>query len=117
MTAAAKPTAPSANTVRPYWSSVVLTTCLRHAGLLKIIEWPAPGDTDLHRLPATIHTVVFTKCQELIDRACKAEAALQRRASIERRMNGELWDFLKTWRRDDCDSQVPRGTQQLNFGE
>lgn len=116
MTAAVKPTPPS-NAMRSYWGSVVLTTCLRHAALLKIIEWPASGDTDLQRLPPAIHTVVFAKCQELIDRACAAESALQRRASIERRMNGELWDFLKTWRRDDCDSQVPRGTQQLNFGE
>jgi hypothetical protein len=27
---------------------------------------------------------------------------------IERRANGELWDFLKTWRRDDV--AVSRGT-------
>ena len=81
-----------------------MATCLRHAGLLRIIDWPEPGNTDLGQLPPAIHQVVFVRCQETIDRACKEEMDGIKRGAIERRVNSELWDFLKTWRVD-----VPRG--------
>lgn len=103
-TASPSPAAVS-NALRSHWSSVVLATCLRHAGLLRIIDWPEPGNTDLGQLPPAIHQVVFARCQETIDRACKAEMDGLKRGAIERRINSELWDFLKTWRED-----VPRGT-------
>jgi hypothetical protein len=104
---AARQTAPT-NAMRAYWSSTVLATCLRHAALLRIIDWPESGDTSLQQLPPAIHPVVFAKCQDLIDRACKAEAEGYKRNGIERRANGELWDFLKTWRRDDV-AEARRG--------
>jgi hypothetical protein len=92
------------NAVREHWSTVVLSTCVRHASLLQIIEWDDSGDQarriDLRRLPATIYPVVFAKCQELIERTSNAETTGRRRPGIERRANAELWHFLKSWRRD-----------------
>lgn len=99
MTAVAQQSAPT-NAIRSHWSSVVLATCLRHAALLRIIDWPEPGNADLAQLPPAIHQPVFAECQELIIRACKADVDGERRTAIERRVNSELWEFLKTWRRE-----------------
>lgn len=106
MTPTAQQTPAVPNALRAHWSSVILATCLRHAALLRIIGWPEPGNTGLVQLPQAIQGVVHAQCQELIERACRLEAEGYKRAGIERRMNGELWDFLKTWRRDEVIERV-----------
>ena len=110
MTAAAAQRTPDQAATRKHWSNQVLSTCVGHADLLQIIKRREEGDTDLTLFPTAIHSVVYAKCQELIDRACKADAAGHRRDLIGQRINGELWDFLKTWRREDVSQTAPRGT-------
>ena len=93
-----------------HWQSVVTATCLRHAALLNLLPW---GETDLAKLPAHVYPFAFRKCAELRDRAIDAELKLGTRPrQLERLVNAELWNALKTFRAADA-PLFPPDTQQL----
>ena len=102
MTAAANANTPIiTGNMRKHWAREVLSMCLALAHVHGITERHEEGATDLQELPPAIHESVFGKCQELIERACRADARGKDSKTIQQLANGELWDFLKTWRRDD----------------
>lgn len=116
-TAAAEPVV-NLTALRAHWSSVVLATCMRHAALLKLVEW---GESDLRKLPDSVYQFAFRKCAEIRDEVMAEELKLGARPSrLEQRVNADLWDALKPFRA--ADALVPRGTehdstQQFAFEE
>lgn len=94
--------------VRGYWRSVIVATILRHAGLLHILPW---GTTDLQALRVASSAAYLAAVRtgaDLLDWACVAERNQgQRTPGLEQRINTQLWDVLKIWRRDpDAPSQL-----------
>lgn len=78
---------------RGHWRSVVVGTCMRHAGLLGIVAY---GETELGKLPSSVYGMALRRCQELQDWACDAEHREGRRTpGIEQHVNAELWNALK----------------------
>jgi hypothetical protein len=92
---------PIPNAMRERWTAPVLRTCLLHAESLKIIDSrPSEDCTDLNLIPVWLYNGAFQQCQNVIERACRAEQAGYRSDAVLRRLNAELWNYMVLYRQD-----------------
>jgi hypothetical protein len=78
---------------RDHWRTTIISSAISNAALL---GWLPHGERDLLKMqPKSAAEPTIGKCRELLERCCRAEADGQPRYVVLRRMDSELWNFMR----------------------
>lgn len=87
-----------------HWHQVAVSTCLRHAALLRLVPWGTAELRALSLVSSELYATAVKACDRECARACVNELASGRRdPEIEQRLNASLWRVLKPFERADTE--------------